>query len=463
MINSKTWIYKPPEVCDKNPVKLFALQRPYSGSRINSTKLKIPVKFPDVKHTKGLSAMKNINLPEKWSWRERGTNKIEKGGLRDQGGCGGCWAFSVISCLGDRYALKYNIASPYLSSVWLISNTDQEQSNNSECEEGGNTYVASKWIEDNYIKLEKCWPYSILRNKKFISPEPLNHLPDDCCFNCCGEYVYELTNQKFNCLKNSTRYIADVENITNSYSGGENDFRINVKSTIHSIKTEIMNFGPVVSSFATYNDFLEYWQNDAKDGKIYIRKSDKFTGGHAVVLTGWGKDKETGIEYWEVRNSWGNTGDKGYCKIAMSTSTPKNKWIQIDIPLYKNNSWLGGVITFLPGELDNKNFFEKGIDYIDENEKKKYEESQQKEKEKEVEKEVEKQEKEHKKINFTKIIIYVLLFILAFVIVFKLFKKNKNYNYEYKIIKNLPVYELNNNNNINPNLYNSNIKYITPY
>jgi C1A family cysteine protease len=41
---------------------------------------------------------------------------------------------------------------------------------------------------------------------------------------------------------------------------------------------------------------------------------------HAVEIIGYGTDN--GIDYWNVRNSWGTTwGDKGYVKIARSDST----------------------------------------------------------------------------------------------------------------------------------------------
>ena len=41
---------------------------------------------------------------------------------------------------------------------------------------------------------------------------------------------------------------------------------------------------------------------------------------HYVVIVGYGKDTEhTGLDYWLVRNEWGNDwGDNGYCKIARS-------------------------------------------------------------------------------------------------------------------------------------------------
>ena len=145
----------------------------------------------------------------------------------------------------------------------------------------------------------------------------------------------------------------------------KDNYTIDVNETIKLIKREIYNNGPVVSSFFVYDDFQDYWKNDAPYGSVYVRKSDNKDGGHAVVITGWGKQKggqQDGIEYWEIRNSWGGTvknskgelknGDNGYCKIALSTNTPSDKWCQIDIPYIDNNGFNGGVISFLPDKLE---------------------------------------------------------------------------------------------------------------
>ena len=48
-----------------------------------------------------------------------------------------------------------------------------------------------------------------------------------------------------------------------------------------------------------YEDLFTY-----KSG-VYYHREGTIIGGHAVLLVGWGTDKESKEEYWEVQNSWG--------------------------------------------------------------------------------------------------------------------------------------------------------------
>jgi len=362
------WTYIPPKDKKKcETQKMFALERPYKGIRLNSAMLAMPV-APSKKYVRGLMAM-TTPIPDNFSWRAD-TTRIEQA-VRDQGLCGGCWAFSITSALGDRYSIKYNIEPTYPSSAWLIINgKPPDVPSFLECETGGNTFTGSQWVENYGVKLSSCWPYSIIRDKgKFVSPNQfyrrdyytnknkiMNPLYENCCYDCCSDdIVKQNRNLSLYIKKGSTKYIVVLNN-NNS---------INEEQTTAAIQREIKENGPVVAAFKVYGDFMRYWEKDAPLGKIYIPSSTlNPNGNHAIVLTGWGtetdpRDPSKKIRYWEVRNSWGQTGDKGFCKFAFSLDTPRKLWTCIDIPQNYRGQWLGGVVAFAPGDLPPKNNFKK--------------------------------------------------------------------------------------------------------
>lgn len=370
MVNTNdSYDYKPPVPC-KELGKLFALQRPYFGKRINKSRFIRKLNIVDIKQSRKLSAAA-IPIPTSWSWKELGEKdpkykgKIER--ARDQGGCGSCWSFATAMSLGDRYAIKYNIPSPYPSPTWLLTSTAalMETTSSQVCENGGDVYYAGKWLEKNYIKTELCWPYAIVsRRCRDPSVECLvpNPLPKDCCANCCDPTNVNTKRQKdikFTVSKNSTI------NLVVPYSNGS----VNKTATIAAIQRDIMKNGPAICSFQLYDDFMDYWETitenrnkykSFKDVGIYVYnkslQNNNSQGGHAVTITGWGTGTLPNgktVRYWEMRNSWGTReAYDGYCKVAFTTDAPDNKILQVDIPKeFGDNDWMGGMLSILPGDL----------------------------------------------------------------------------------------------------------------
>jgi len=76
------------------------------------------------------------------------------------------------------------------------------------------------------------------------------------------------------------------------------------------IKYEILNNGPVETTFTVYQDFFSY-----KSG-VYQHVTGDYDGGHAIKVLGWGT--ENGVDYWLCANSWNTSwGDNGFFKIKV--------------------------------------------------------------------------------------------------------------------------------------------------
>ena len=76
--------------------------------------------------------------------------------------------------------------------------------------------------------------------------------------------------------------------------------------------------GPAsISLYASDPTFRNY-----KSG-VYNNVDCPTTVNHAVQTVGWGNDAVSGLDYFIVRNSWGQTwGDHGYIKMAASSTLP---------------------------------------------------------------------------------------------------------------------------------------------
>jgi cathepsin B len=101
---------------------------------------------------------------------------------------------------------------------------------------------------------------------------------------------------------------ADFASDKYKYSGKQEHY-----STVDALRSAIMTFGPVETTFSVYADFETY------AGGIYHKTTGHSLGGHAVRLVGWGV--ENGTAYWKVANSWNPFwGERGYFRIVRGTN-----------------------------------------------------------------------------------------------------------------------------------------------
>ncbi|KIH55953.1 papain family cysteine protease, partial [Ancylostoma duodenale] len=214
---------------------------------------------PEMKEPKDLltnSGLK-IDLPERFDAREKWPNCTSMKFIRDQSGCGSCWAVSTVSVMSDRAcALSNGRINRILSDTEVLS-----------CCTGNCGFGCyGGWVDRSF---RYAWRHGISTG---------------------GGYREK--------VQRSIIYTEEyIEQRNNLHPGNE---------TV--IMYEIMTRGPVATTYMVYRDFNYY------KGGVYIHTEGEMIGTHAVKIIGWGKEND--VPYWLVANSWNTDwGENGYFRI----------------------------------------------------------------------------------------------------------------------------------------------------
>lgn len=191
-------------------------------------------------------------MPDEWDWTESIPIRTV-----DQGQCGVCYCYSAIGSLESAYFLKYGKYLNFSESQVL----DCSKSYGNQGCNGGEMDFVFKYLEKYGFETESSYPY----------------VPRDQL-----------------CSYDKSKVIGKVKSF------------VDVPPGVDSFKRALVTHGPLAISMDA-----SAWSFQLYHGGIYTNKECSNTElDHGVLLVGYGE--EDGVEYWKVRNSWGEQfGEKG--------------------------------------------------------------------------------------------------------------------------------------------------------
>ncbi len=227
-----------------------------------------------------------VELPASVDWTAEDSNgPVAVGPVKNQGQCGSCWSFSVTGALEGAWALHggKDAALTSLSEQQLIDCSKPE--GNMGCN-GGLMDDGFQFEEKVDVCSEKSYPYEAKDGK-------------------CRE------DQKGHC-----DVVVPKHKVTGFTDVG------------HSTKAlmQALTHGPVSIAIQADQSAFQFYSGGVLEGPTKSKGKKKKTCcakegcqlDHGVLLTGYGTTPE-GVDYWQVKNSWGDKwGDAekgGYIKL----------------------------------------------------------------------------------------------------------------------------------------------------
>jgi len=237
------------------------------------------------------------SLPESYTWGNvDGTNFLTRSlNQHIPQYCGSCWAHGAVSALQDRIKIARNATGEdFELSIQFILNCAGEVAGS--CHGGSSSGVY------DYVKNHAGYiPYATCLSYVACSDESSEGFCKNVDTTCSAKNICRTCNIfsrfGFGC--------ADINKFPNATIA---EFGI-ISNDVHAIKAEIFARGPV-SAGINAEPIVNY------QGGIEEGTGQSTNINHIVSIVGWGFDELSGMEYWIVRNSWGEYwGEMGYIKV----------------------------------------------------------------------------------------------------------------------------------------------------
>lgn len=200
----------------------------------------------------------DVDPPENFDWEFDKEIKTE---IKHQRDCGGCWAFATAAVLESQYLLKYK--ENIIFSEQQLIDCDE---NNLKCN-GGNMKKAFLYLQNHGLMKSEDYP--------FINGE--------------GKCKYD-ENKTVIKVKNFSFIPKDEE----------------------EMKKALYKYGPLAG--AVNGLLMAFYEKGIYEPWFSTACPDNIN--HAVVIVGYGVDKETNKKFWRIKNSWGEDwGENGHFRL----------------------------------------------------------------------------------------------------------------------------------------------------
>lgn len=251
------------------------------------------------------------DLPDYWSWMDYGGDWTTP--AKNQGSCGSCFAFGALGAmdaainiasgnpntdidLSVQYVLSCLSSAGSCNGGWMHSVFDSIYS----------TVPGSIGNGINGCIIESCLPY-----------QAVDYIPcDDKCED--WDYIPEPLSMEGK--------LWEIESW-----GWTNSFNEDDPNDWDTMKTWILDYGPIVIDLYASSGWSSYWNSHHSSNDVY-ENDDYGTTNHANVLVGWKDDPSvTNGGYWILKNSWGtNFGYDGFNNVAygcLGVGTRDTSWV----------------------------------------------------------------------------------------------------------------------------------------
>jgi cathepsin L len=238
------------------------------------------------------------DLPAAFGWQGK-LNATSS--VLDQGACGSCWAVSSVAALRAHSELFQRYRHFSIQQVVSCAPNPHKCGGSGGCQ-GATAEIAMDYAAKVGLLTEDEFPYS---EKDGECPSEIQMPDKDALDADSAGTVASLVG-----YSESAKLGMDAKPGMDTKSGLVGFHKLTTNK-FADVMLSIHNAGPAVVSISAGGGWGMY-SSGVYDG---CRAGD--TINHAVVLIGYGKDKQSGLKFWHIQNSWGDGwGENGFMRMS---------------------------------------------------------------------------------------------------------------------------------------------------